>query len=278
MNNILVRTLSGAVFISLILVPLFLENTVYTISVLSVFMVLGIVEYGKLFSNSKHVTINWQLNAFFSLLISGIIVLIYLNYLPFFALVSVFPLFFIWNSTELWRKKEQPLINIGISVYGFLYVCVPLLLALLIHLSDSNSFPLLAGMFILIWTNDTFAFLSGKFFGKTKLFERISPKKTWEGTIGGIIFTVLMAFALSKLFDAEKVTFWILSVFWIVPAAIYGDLLESLFKRSLGVKDSGNIMPGHGGILDRFDASFFAIPFFFVWNEIYQYYFTNINF
>lgn len=278
MNNILVRTLSGAVFISLILVPLFLENPVYTIAVLSSFMVLGVVEYGKLFSCVENVTINWQLNTFFSLLISGIIVLIYVNYLPFFALASIFPLFFIWNSAELWRKKEQPLINIGISVYGFLYVCVPLLLALLIHLSDNNSFPLLAGMFILIWTNDTFAFLSGKFFGKTKLFERISPKKTWEGTIGGIIFTILMAFALSKLFDAEKVTFWIISVFWIVPAAIYGDLLESLFKRSLGVKDSGNIMPGHGGILDRFDAAFFAIPFFFVWNEIYQYYFTNINF
>lgn len=278
MNNILVRTLSGAVFISLILVPLFLENPVYTIAVLSSFMVLGIVEYGKLFSHTQNVTINWQLNAFFSLLMSGIITLIYLGFLPVFTSIIIFPLFFVWNSTELWRKKEQPLINIGISVYGFLYVCIPLLLAMAIHLSDNNRFPLLAGMFTLIWTNDTFAFLSGKFFGKTKLFERISPKKTWEGTIGGIIFTILMAFALSKLFDAEKVTFWIISVFWIVPAAIYGDLLESLFKRSLGVKDSGNIMPGHGGILDRFDASFFAIPFFFVWTEIYQYYFTNINF
>jgi phosphatidate cytidylyltransferase len=265
MNNILVRTLSGAIFISLILTPLFLENPVYAIVVLLGFMLLGIVEYGKLFSQVGNVTINWKLNTFFSLLMSAIITLIYLGVLPHVMSIVIFPLFFIWNSTELWRKKEQPLVNIGISIYGFLYVCMPLLLAIAIHLSDNNQFPLLAGMFILIWTNDTFAFLSGKFFGKTKLFERISPKKTWEGTIGGIIFTLLIGF-------------WIISVLWIVPAAIYGDLLESLFKRSLGVKDSGNIMPGHGGILDRFDASFFAIPFFYVWNEIYQYYFTNINF
>ena len=80
-----------------------------------------------------------------------------------------------------------------------------------------------------------------------------------------------MAFVLSTLFDPEQQLFWIVSVLFIVPAAIYGDLLESLFKRSLGVKDSGNIMPGHGGILDRFDASFFAIPFFLMWHQLYVY-------
>lgn len=270
MNNILVRTLSGAVFISLILVPLFLENPIYFVVVILGFMALGIVEYGKLFQNTDKVSIDWRLNAFFSLLMSGILIAINYGYMPW-GLSLFFCLFFVWNSTELWRKKEHPLLNIGVSVFGFLYVCVPLLLATSLHLSDNGSFPLLAGMFILIWTNDTFAFLSGKFFGRTKLFERISPKKTWEGTIGGIIFTVLMALAMSWLFDGERMYFWMISVFFIVPAAIYGDLLESLFKRSLGVKDSGNIMPGHGGILDRFDASFFAIPFFLFWYQLYSY-------
>lgn len=268
MNNILVRTLSGAVFISLILVPLFLQNPIYTLIVLFGFMALGIIEYGKLFQHTDKVQINWKLNTLFSLLISAVVIAGICGYAPWgFSLV--FCLIFVWNSTELWRKKEHPLINIGVSVFGLFYICVPLLLALSLHFSDTSSFPLLAGMFILIWTNDTFAFLSGKFFGKTKLFERISPKKTWEGTIGGIVFTVGMAFAMSLLFDPEKQLFWIVSVFFIVPAAIYGDLLESLFKRSLGVKDSGNIMPGHGGILDRFDASFFAIPFFLLWYQLY---------
>ena len=262
MNNILVRTLSGAVFISLILVPLFLSNPGYLVAVLFMFMILGLVEYGKLFQHSKEVTINWKLNVFFSILISGTTVFSTLDY--------IFPLIFIWSLTELWRKKEHPLINIGVSVFGFIYICVPLMLAMALHhYSDKNSFPLLAGMFILIWTNDTFAFLSGKFFGKTKLFERISPKKTWEGTIGGCIFTVLMSVALSVLFDPERMVFWIVSSLIIVPAAVYGDLMESLFKRSLGVKDSGTIIPGHGGVLDRFDATFFTIPFFYVWCSIY---------
>lgn len=269
MNNILVRTISGAVFISLILVPLFLQNPIYTIFILFAFMALGIVEYGNLFKHSSEVNIHRGLNVIFSLGISGIIVFTYWNWIPF-GLTLILPLLFIWSSTELWRKQEKPLINIGVSLYGFIYICAPLLLAMTLHLSDSNQFPLLVGMFILIWTNDTFAFLSGKFFGKTKLFERISPKKTWEGTIGGIIFTLLMAYTMSWLFDPERQLFWIIATFFIVPASIFGDLLESLFKRSLGIKDSGNIMPGHGGILDRFDAAFFTIPFFYLWNDIYD--------
>lgn len=270
MNNILVRTLSGAVFISLILVPLFFENPFYGIAVLFGFMVLGIVEYGKLFEQISDIRINWKLNTFFSLMISGTLIFCFIEN-KLWMLTLIVPLFFVWNTTELWRKKEKPLLNIGVSVYGFMYVCIPLLLAVYIHYVDTGSFPLLAGMFLLIWTNDTFAFLSGKFFGRTKLFERISPKKTWEGTIGGIIFTILMALAMSWLFDPEQLFFWIVSVVFIVPAAIFGDLLESLFKRSLGIKDSGSIMPGHGGVLDRFDASFFAIPFFLIWINVYKF-------
>lgn len=261
MNNILVRTLSGAVFISLILVPLFLNNPLYFSLILFGFMFLGLMEYGKLFQHSKEVSINWWLNTIFCFIASYF----FLHADP----VYIFPLFFFWSLIELWRKKEHPLNNIGVSLFGFLYVCVPILLAIIMNQHDHNAFPLLAGMFILIWTNDTFAFLSGKFFGKTKLFERISPKKTWEGTIGGLIFTVLMAFALSSLFDSERILFWVISSAIIAPTAIFGDLLESLFKRSLGVKDSGNIMPGHGGILDRFDATFFTLPFFYVWCTIY---------
>ncbi len=261
MNNILVRTLSGAVFISVILIPLFLKNPLCFSLVLFVFMVLGLMEYGKLFQNSNEVRINWWLNILFCL--AACYLLLHSD------AIFVFPLFFIWSLIELWRKKEHPLINIGVSLFGFMYICIPILLAITMHHKDENSFPLLAGMFILIWTNDTFAFLSGKFFGKTKLFERISPKKTWEGTIGGVLFTIAMAFALSSLFDSERILFWVISSAIIAPAAIFGDLLESLFKRSLGVKDSGNIMPGHGGILDRFDATFFALPFFYVWCTIY---------
>ena len=125
-------------------------------------------------------------------------------------------------------------------------------------------------MFLLIWTNDTFAYLSGRFFGKTKLFERISPKKTWEGTIGGIIFTIIVGISISYWTIEYNMFFWVFAALLIAPCSIFGDLLESLFKRSLNIKDSGNILPGHGGILDRFDAAIFAIPFFYTLVIIYS--------
>lgn len=275
MNNILVRSLSGAVFISLVLIPLFFNDTIYASAVLSVFALLGIIEYNKLFAHSPVVSVDWRTNTFFSLILFGFIVAgIHGSFGAYFfpLLVCIFPVVFLWSILELWRKKEQPLVNIAISLFGFIYVCVPFIIAIAINVDDINDFPRLVGMFVLIWTNDTFAFLSGKFFGKTKLFERISPKKTWEGTIGGSIFTLLMAVALSLLFDQEHLFFWIVSALILIPTAILGDLLESLFKRSLNIKDSGNIMPGHGGILDRFDAALFALPFFYMWLIIYTYF------
>jgi phosphatidate cytidylyltransferase len=263
MNNIVVRALSGSVFVALVLVPLFLSNNLYFAGVMFTFMAIGFMEYYRLFENVKTVSINWKVNSIIALIIAGIVVLTRSE--------LAYPLFFIWILMELWRKKEQPLINIGITIFGFIYVAVPILLALRLHAMTASSFtfPLLAGMFLLIWTNDTFAFLSGKLFGKTKLFERISPKKTWEGTVGGLILTGIMAMVISQLLDKENMFFWIVSAIIIVPAAIFGDLLESLFKRSVNVKDSGNIMPGHGGILDRFDAAFFTIPFFYYWATLY---------
>lgn len=274
MNNILVRSISGAVFISIILLPLFLQDSWLATSVLMAFALLGIIEFNKLFNNHSSISVSWQLNTFFSLLIAGGFIFALHGFFGDFRIpVLLFvPILFLWAITELWRKTDQPLINIGVSLFGFIYIIIPFLIAIFINYFDNNPFPLLVGMFVLIWTNDTFAFLSGKFFGKTKLFERISPKKTWEGSIGGAIFTVLMALALSLLFDPENIVFWLISAAIIVPTSILGDLLESLFKRSLNIKDSGSIMPGHGGILDRFDAAIFALPFFYIWLTIYSYF------
>lgn len=278
MSNILVRSLSGAVFISLILLPLFHPNSIIATIVLSLFAVLGILEYNQLFKTSDSIELNWKLNFFFSLAIFGFLAAGLQGAFGYFFLpltVIIFPLLFLWALIELWRKKKNPIVNIAVSFFVLIYVCVPFLIAININIDDHNPFPKLAGMFILIWTNDTFAYLSGRFFGKTKLFERISPKKTWEGTIGGVLFSFAMAIALSLLFDPTNLFFWLITVAIITPCAIFGDLLESLFKRSLSIKDSGNIMPGHGGILDRFDAALFALPFFFMWLIFYTYFCSN---
>ena len=137
---------------------------------------------------------------------------------------------------------------------------------------------IIIGLFILIWTNDTFAYIVGKSIGKNKLFEKISPKKTIEGFFGGIFFTILAGYLISKYYIKATPQFSDKSIFiWIIIAVIVGvigtigDLIESKFKRIAGVKDSGKIMPGHGGILDRLDSVIFVAPFVFLFYKILNY-------
>ena len=124
---------------------------------------------------------------------------------------------------------------------------------------------LLVGFFIVIWGNDTFAYLSGMAFGKHKLLERVSPKKTWEGTFGGALFSFIAVIVLSLFFKELNAFEWIGFALTIIIFGTFGDLFESLIKRTLGLKDSGNIMPGHGGILDRFDSILMAAPFAYIY-------------
>ena len=119
------------------------------------------------------------------------------------------------------------------------------------------------------WCNDTFAYLVGKSIGKHKLLERVSPKKTIEGFIGGMMFTIIASIIISKFYAFFSVTLWIITAIIIALFGTLGDLVESKFKREAGVKDSGNIMPGHGGILDRLDSVIFVIPYLYILYLIY---------
>ncbi|WP_372642334.1 phosphatidate cytidylyltransferase, partial [Ancylomarina sp.] len=124
------------------------------------------------------------------------------------------------------------------------------------------------GIFIMIWVNDTVAYLVGVNFGKHRLFERISPKKSWEGSIGGGIATLLAAWACSCFSQELSLVLWLSVGLIVAVTGGLGDLVESLFKRSIQVKDSGSMLPGHGGILDRFDAILIVSPIAFVFLEI----------
>ena len=179
-------------------------------------------------------------------------------------------LFAIYTLYQLWIDRSSVIVSLWLLLFGLCYVVVPLYIGVLIHLTDENAFPSLLVIFILVWTNDTFAYLSGNLFGKHKLIERISPNKTWEGFIGGFLFTIMVGFFLDKQFFNGD-SFWLWAAIIVSPAAVIGDLFESLLKRKNKVKDTGTIMPGHGGILDRFDAMFFALPFFYLWHIIYTY-------
>lgn len=125
------------------------------------------------------------------------------------------------------------------------------------------------GMVLIIWASDTGAYFAGITMGRRKLFERVSPKKTWEGSFGGGLLALGMAFLLSRYFHDLRPFEWLMAAVIIVVAGIYGDLVESLFKRSIEIKDSGTTIPGHGGFLDRFDSLILAIPFIVVFVEIF---------
>lgn len=168
---------------------------------------------------------------------------------------------------ELYRKKKHPFNNISWTITGIVYTTIPFaLLNYIVFLIPGVFKPeLLVCIFLLIWTNDTFAYIFGVSFGKHRLFPRISPKKSWEGSIGGGISTIGVAILLSYYPGLLNITDWIVIAIITVITGTLGDLTESLFKRSIDIKDSGNILPGHGGILDRFDALLLAIPFIFVY-------------
>ena len=119
-------------------------------------------------------------------------------------------------------------------------------------------------MFIVIWANDTFAYLTGMAIGKNKMFERVSPKKTWEGFAGGLVVSLVFGFFLHRFIHNINLTPWLVTVALIAISSVIGDFIESLFKRTAGIKDSGKIMPGHGGILDRIDSLLFVAPILYI--------------
>ena len=166
---------------------------------------------------------------------------------------------------ELYNQKTEPLKNLAYTVLGQFYITIPFsLLSLLacLPLDGDTSYkwvPVIA-IFIFIWMNDSGAYLVGSQLGKRRLFERISPKKSWEGFWGGLVFAVLSSALFGYLVPVLSIPIWMGLALTVSVAGVFGDLTESMMKRILGVKDSGNILPGHGGMLDRFDAILFAIP------------------
>lgn len=163
---------------------------------------------------------------------------------------------------ELYLHAERPFPNVGNYLLGLLYVGLPLTLLIQIAYWTGDYGPhRVFGIMWLVWTNDTAAYLIGSQIGRNKLFPRISPKKTWEGTAAGAVCSLLMAWALSYLIREYSLQQWLAMALVAAVMGTLGDLVESMLKRSVGVKDSGSLFPGHGGFLDRFDAFLFVQPF-----------------
>ena len=167
---------------------------------------------------------------------------------------------------ELYRRRENPAANIGITFMGVVYVALPFSLMCYIPIIGSETWsPWMMIFYVfIIWANDVFAYLVGMSVGRHRLCERLSPKKSWEGFFGGIAGAVVLGLVAARVMDGSC---WVWAGLALVAAATggLGDLVESMFKRAAGVKDSGTLIPGHGGVLDRFDAMLLSAPFVFVY-------------
>jgi phosphatidate cytidylyltransferase len=214
------------------------------------------------------------IGAYFPLLVA----LIYIGgYEEAMKLAYLFPaIAFSMFLFELFGKSLKPFHNLGFLALGVLYIGLPFSLLIWICSSPIPQFGGVGNQFILamlfmVWASDVFAYLLGSKIGKNKMFPRISPNKTWEGTFSGVAGAILTGYLCSLIFVSLNlpILFWIGMACICTLFGILGDLVESMFKRSLGIKDSGTLLPGHGGFLDRFDAFIFVIPFVYTYVVVY---------
>ena len=185
-------------------------------------------------------------------------------------LFLLFPLASVIFIFKLYKKDDpNPFVNIALFYLGISYVALPFALINIIVFADGDyTYQILLGLMLIIWSSDTGAYFAGTAFGKTKLFERISPKKSWEGSLCGALVATGLAYIAATYFDRLNLWEWLIIAAIVVVAGTYGDLVESHFKRSMSIKDSGNSIPGHGGFLDRFDSLILAVPFIVVFLKL----------
>ncbi len=192
-----------------------------------------------------------------------------------YAGVLLFLTIFATFVSVLFYKKEKVVNHLGIIFLSVIYIAVPFsLIAQIPFLNSDFKYvnSIILGVFILIWSNDSFAYIVGSTIGKHKLLERISPNKTIEGFIGGMLATFAVSYVLSLYFTSYTFNHWFVIALIVSTFGVLGDLIESMFKRQAGVKDSGDIIPGHGGFLDRLDSVIFAAPFIFIYLQFIEYY------
>lgn len=265
LKKLTVRTLSGIIYCGIIIGCILAGHEAVAIMA-SVFGVLAIIEFSKICSD-----LNVRRIPTLLLDIAGCVSLCFGVYIfPILLWIAIMIGRFI---EELYINDEHPLRNLAHSMMSQIYIGVPLGCAVGISYMFNKPETLLA-VFLFLWINDTGAFLVGSTIGRHRLFERISPKKSWEGFFGGLIFNLAAAFIFCKycsdFFGLESnLPLWLGLSVVVSIFGTWGDLVESLIKRTLHIKDSGKILPGHGGILDRIDSLLLAAPAVLVYLTIW---------
>ena len=268
MSNFIVRTITGVIFVTAIVVC-FLKP-VAMVFLFSIVTGMTVWEFCGLVNSRGKVHVNQFITS-----VAG--VLLFLAMAVHARGLDTLNLAFIpWLATliyllvsELYLKAEDPILNWAYTMMAQLYIALPFSLLNVLAFQFTNSdlpWLLPLSVFIFLWVNDSGAYCCGSLLGRHKLFPRVSPGKSWEGSIGGGLFVLAAAWFIAYYTQSHDITTNLTTLQWmgmglvVVVFGTWGDLIESLFKRTLGIKDSGNVLPGHGGMLDRFDSSLLAIP------------------
>ena len=255
MNETLKRALSGAVYVVLLLGCISYSREGLAI-LFGAFLIIGVYEFCKMCGLNFYISIPVAAASYYFLWNKNSDLNLNTALTAIAVIISVKLLLYLFNT----KKTNFQLYTRYFLLFG--YVILPFILANYIAMGVKGYNPkILISIIVLIWTNDTFAYLVGKNIGKNKLFPSVSPKKTIEGFAGGMFFTIISSLLLSKFYTESNLTIWIVIAVIISIFSTLGDLIQSKFKRVAGIKDSGKIMPGHGGILDRLDSIIFVIPF-----------------
>ena len=266
MVNLIKRVCSGAIYIAIIVAAIMLldNSPVMYLVVFPLLIVLGIGELITLAKDDE--TQSWLVNIIDMLGGAGLFLTFYLHFIKdessrLWLLLIAFYLL-VRTIVQLYRPRQNAVHSLERSFLSLGYVALPV--SMLNCIIDITAPRLLLGIFMFIWLYDTGAYCVGMLLGRHRLFERISPKKSWEGVIGGVAFSIAGAFAshywFDEFFQVPDLMTWVGLSVVVAVFATFGDLVESLIKRTVGVKDSGNIMPGHGGILARIDSLLLVVP------------------
>jgi phosphatidate cytidylyltransferase len=268
MNNFFTRSITALFFaiacVSCIYFPGYIHLLFF------IFSIIGFNEYLKINGPKRRKSLHFiylfiavLLSASFALVQLGLVDQKYL-WINVFGIAAVF---FI----ELYQKEQIPFDQLAKLILGYVYVIIPFAFftGLGYIISNEYSYELPLGFLFLLWANDSGAYVFGITLGKNRLFERISPKKSWEGFFGGLLVASITAYIISKYFHSIDTSHWIILSLIIVVFGTIGDLVESMLKRSKDMKDSGSILPGHGGVLDRFDGLLLAAPLVYAYFQLF---------
>jgi len=268
LNDLLKRSLTGVVFVAVILAGTMIHSLIFALVFLTL-LVFTQYEFYKLIEKAGYTP-----QKLVGLILGGLFfILCYVavrKIIPYQFCLLIFPFMVFIFLFEVMRKKPGTLQNSMLTLGGFVYTVIPFSLLNFIVFpgfpDDRLFYPwILTGIFFILWMYDSMAYVGGSLFGKHKMCIKISPKKSWEGLITGAVFAVIMGILNSVIFQSLSMVSWIIAALIIVAFGTIGDLFESKIKRDLNIKDSGTILPGHGGFLDRFDSLLFAVPVVYIW-------------